>query len=81
MTTWLHEIALSEDAAAVRRTLAPSEFLQLQRAIEHLALVSRRPIAEIAERMMRGVRELEDGGDGTTFGRLIADVLDEHDHD
>ena len=80
MSEWLHEVKLTGRAADYRREMGVSEFKALQRAIEHLALVTERPIQEVAERVLGSVgatlAEEEAPLDG--FLSLVEDIIHEN---
>lgn len=75
---WLSRIELSPDAAAHRRRLSVIEFAALQSAIEHLAMVTSRPIREVAERVLGGVEEIIEGHDLEPFAALLVDIFTEN---
>lgn len=74
---WLASVPLSGEAAAIRRTLSVGEFCAAQRAIEYFALLSDRPLAELAARVLVGVQDMHDAGDGEALAGLVEDVRDE----
>lgn len=75
---WLAELPLSETAAAVRRTLSPPMFADLQQSIEHLSLITERPIQEVAERLLCSVQAMADGDGPDTFLDLLEDIIEEN---
>jgi hypothetical protein len=75
---WLNELELDEKAAAVRRTLAPTEFVRLQVAIEHLSLVTSRPVVEVANRLLASVGGMVEGDGPDPFLSLINDIIEEN---
>lgn len=77
MNKWLQEMKLSEQAATVRRTLTPAEFTSLQLSIERLSLVTSRPIAEVAERLLCSYQTMLDGDGPEDFISLVCDVLED----
>jgi hypothetical protein len=75
--SWLAEIPLSEPAAAVRRRLGVRDWQFIEHSVENLALISTRPVSEIAERLLVSVEEMSIGDGTDSFERLLGDVLDD----
>ena len=75
---WLQEIPLSSKAADTRRTLAPDEFRAVQRAAENLALITARPVAEVADRLLCSIQSMADGEGSEEFMSLLADIVAEN---
>lgn len=75
---WLKDIPLNEAASAVRRSLSPPELASLQRSIEHFALISDRPVVEIAERVLCSTQAMLEGEGSEDFMALLADIIEEN---
>lgn len=78
MINWLKDIELTPEAATVRAQLSAGEFVHLQGAIENLSIVTKRPIAEVANRLLVGIREITDGEGMMTFLDLLTDIAEEN---
>ncbi len=76
---WLHEIPLSNKATAIRGTLSVSTFSSLQLSIEHLAMSTQRPIAEVAERLLTSYWAMVNGDGPDEFLSLLVDIYNDHD--
>lgn len=76
MIHWLAEVPLSPRAAALRRTMAPHEFVLVERSIENLALIApERTLLDITERLFAAVDAmLTDQGPGLLLA-LLSDIV------
>jgi len=72
---------LSANAVAVVQTMTPIQRRHLVDAVEHFALISHRPIVEIAERLLRGYDDVIAGRGSQRLSDLIVDVLMDDDTD
>lgn len=77
---WLHEIPLSDKAAEVRRGLGVIEFNAIQRSVEHLSLVTSKPIPEMAERLLCSIAAtmVEDEPILGDFLTMIEEIIEEN---
>lgn len=78
MNDWLQYVPLSPKGAQVRRILSVWEFNHLQTSIEHLALVTERPIAEVADRLLCSFTDMLHDIGTDTFLALLDDIAAEH---
>lgn len=79
---WLHELPLTGRAAAMRRELSAGEFPSVEASVERLAMITDRPVLELAERLLRGMWAILNHQGPAVMFDLLADVIgDEEEHD
>ena len=76
---WLHELPLSGKASVVRASLSVVEFRELQQSIEHLAMLTEQPVADVAERLLCSYHEMLHGKGADSFLALVDDIASEPD--
>jgi hypothetical protein len=67
--------ALSPEARAVVQTMTTRQLGHLADAVEHFAQVSRIPIPELSDRLLRGYADILAGHGSARLHALIVDVL------
>jgi hypothetical protein len=77
--TIFDSVVLSPEGERIRQLLSPSALDHLAKALGEFILVSDRPVAELADRLLCGFFDAYSGRSGTRLQDLIVDVLTDDD--